>query len=67
MTALTFALSKGRIFDETMPLLQSAGVVEQDAPKRFLLKYAVAEGLIDANPAALQHLPERRPAGVRMQ
>jgi len=32
-TALTIALSKGRIFDETLPLLAAAGVVPLDDPE----------------------------------
>jgi ATP phosphoribosyltransferase len=33
MTALTFALSKGRIFDETLPLLARAGIEVKDDPE----------------------------------
>jgi ATP phosphoribosyltransferase len=33
MTALTFALSKGRIFDETLPLLRRAGIEVLDDPE----------------------------------
>jgi len=33
MTALTFALSKGRIFDETLPLLAAAGIRVGDDPE----------------------------------
>lgn len=32
MTALTLALSKGRIYDETLPLLADAGIVPSDDP-----------------------------------
>ena len=31
-TALTIALSKGRIFEETLPLLAAAGVTPLDDP-----------------------------------
>ena len=34
MTTLTIALSKGRIFDETLPLLAAAGVVPAEDPER---------------------------------
>ncbi len=34
MTNLTLALSKGRIFDEIMPLLQSAGIEVLDDPEK---------------------------------
>src|SRR3954464_11044257 len=30
---VTIALSKGRIFDETLPLLKAAGIVPQDDPE----------------------------------
>ena len=30
---ITLALSKGRIFEETQPLLQAAGIVVQDDPE----------------------------------
>ncbi len=33
MTDITIALSKGRIFDDTAPLLKSAGIVAQDDPE----------------------------------
>jgi len=33
MSGITIALSKGRIFDETAPLLQAAGVIAQDDPE----------------------------------
>ena len=33
MTTLTVALSKGRIFDETLPLLAAAGIVPADDPE----------------------------------
>jgi ATP phosphoribosyltransferase len=33
VTALTLALSKGRIFDETLPLLAAAGIVPSDDPE----------------------------------
>ncbi|TDI74899.1 MAG: ATP phosphoribosyltransferase, partial [Betaproteobacteria bacterium] len=33
MTSITIALSKGRIFDETAPLLKAAGVVALDNPE----------------------------------
>jgi ATP phosphoribosyltransferase len=33
MTSLTIALSKGRIFDDTVPLLKAAGVVALDNPE----------------------------------
>ena len=33
MTALTLALSKGRIFDETLPLLAAAGIVPTEDPE----------------------------------
>ena len=33
MTALTLALSKGRIYDETLPLLAAAGIVPSDDPE----------------------------------
>lgn len=34
MTAITIALSKGRIFDETAPLLKAAGVISLDDPEK---------------------------------
>ena len=34
MTELTIALSKGRIFEETLPLLASAGIVPQENPEQ---------------------------------
>ncbi|MDR1853946.1 MAG: ATP phosphoribosyltransferase [Azoarcus sp.] len=34
MTGITLALSKGRIFDETLPLLAAAGIVPADDPER---------------------------------
>lgn len=34
MTMLTIALSKGRIFDETLPLLAAAGIVPGEDPQR---------------------------------
>ena len=34
MTAITIALSKGRIFDETAPLLKAAGVISLDNPEK---------------------------------
>jgi ATP phosphoribosyltransferase len=34
MTSITIALSKGRIFDETAPLLKAAGVVALDNPEK---------------------------------
>src|SRR4051812_12502081 len=34
MTMLTLALSKGRIFDETLPLLQAAGIQVLEDPER---------------------------------
>lgn len=34
MTTLTIALSKGRIFDETLPLLAAAGLVPAEDPER---------------------------------
>ena len=34
MSAVTIALSKGRIFDETLPLLASAGIVPLEDPER---------------------------------
>lgn len=34
MTPLTLALSKGRIFDETLPLLAAAGIVPAENPDR---------------------------------
>jgi ATP phosphoribosyltransferase len=34
MSPLTIALSKGRIFEETLPLLAAAGIVPQDDPDR---------------------------------
>lgn len=34
MNQITIALSKGRIFDETMPLLASANIVPEEAPER---------------------------------
>ena len=33
MTTITIALSKGRIFDETLPLLAAAGIVPQENPE----------------------------------
>ena len=33
MSGITIALSKGRIFDETAPLLHAAGVIAQDDPE----------------------------------
>lgn len=33
MTDITIALSKGRIFDDTAPLLEAAGIVPQDNPE----------------------------------
>ncbi|GJL74334.1 ATP phosphoribosyltransferase [Nitrosomonas sp.] len=33
MTDITIALSKGRIFDDTAPLLEAAGIVAQDDPE----------------------------------
>ncbi len=33
MTGITLALSKGRIFDETLPLLKAAGIVPRDNPE----------------------------------
>jgi ATP phosphoribosyltransferase len=33
VTALTLALSKGRIYDETLPLLAAAGIVPSDDPE----------------------------------
>ena len=33
MTTITIALSKGRIFDETLPLLDAAGIVPADNPE----------------------------------
>jgi ATP phosphoribosyltransferase len=33
LTVLTLALSKGRIFDETLPLLAAAGIVPSDDPE----------------------------------
>jgi len=33
MSQITIALSKGRIFEETLPLLQAAGIVPQDDPE----------------------------------
>ncbi len=33
MTGITIALSKGRIFDETAPLLKAAGIVSRDDPE----------------------------------
>ena len=33
MTTLTLALSKGRIFDETLPLLAAAGIVPAEDPE----------------------------------
>ena len=33
MNTITIALSKGRIFDETMPLLAAAGIVASEAPE----------------------------------
>ena len=33
MTTLTLALSKGRIFDQTLPLLAAAGIVPSDDPE----------------------------------
>jgi ATP phosphoribosyltransferase len=34
LSGITIALSKGRIFEETTPLLQAAGVVPEDDPER---------------------------------
>ena len=34
MTRITLALSKGRIFEETLPLLAAAGIVPADDPER---------------------------------
>ncbi|MCL2645307.1 MAG: ATP phosphoribosyltransferase, partial [Betaproteobacteria bacterium] len=34
MTSITLALSKGRIFEETLPLLAVAGIVPADDPER---------------------------------
>lgn len=34
MSTLTIALSKGRIFEETLPLLASAGIVPQENPQQ---------------------------------
>ncbi|MDR3087712.1 MAG: ATP phosphoribosyltransferase [Azoarcus sp.] len=34
MSGITLALSKGRIFDETLPLLAAAGIVPADDPER---------------------------------
>jgi ATP phosphoribosyltransferase len=34
VTGITLALSKGRIFDETLPLLAAAGIVPADDPER---------------------------------
>ena len=34
MTSLTIALSKGRIFGETLPLLEAAGIVPSEDPER---------------------------------
>ena len=31
---ITIALSKGRIFDETVPLLKAAGIVARDDPEK---------------------------------
>ena len=33
MNSITLALSKGRIFDETLPLLKAAGIVPRDNPE----------------------------------
>lgn len=33
MNTITIALSKGRIFDETLPLLKAAGIVASEAPE----------------------------------
>ncbi len=33
MTDITIALSKGRIFDDTAPLLKAAGIISQDDPE----------------------------------
>src|SRR5690606_22410277 len=33
MTSITIALSKGRIFDDTAPLLEAAGIVAKDNPE----------------------------------
>ena len=33
MTDITIALSKGRIFDDTAPLLEAAGIISQDDPE----------------------------------
>ena len=32
---ITIALSKGRIFEETLPLLQAAGITPLEAPERW--------------------------------
>ncbi len=34
MTSITLALSKGRIFEETLPLLAAAGIIPADDPER---------------------------------
>ena len=34
MTTITIALSKGRIFDETLPLLAAAGIQPVEDPER---------------------------------
>ena len=34
MTSITIALSKGRIFDETAPLLKAAGIIALDDPEK---------------------------------
>ncbi|MDR1463430.1 MAG: ATP phosphoribosyltransferase, partial [Azoarcus sp.] len=34
MSGITLALSKGRIFEETLPLLAAAGIVPTDDPER---------------------------------
>ena len=33
MAMITLALSKGRIFDDTLPLLKAAGIVLEDTPQ----------------------------------
>ncbi|HAY11212.1 MAG TPA: ATP phosphoribosyltransferase, partial [Thauera sp.] len=33
MSSITLALSKGRIFEETLPLLAAAGIVPTDNPE----------------------------------
>ena len=34
MTGITIALSKGRIFEETLPLLAAAGIVPSENPEQ---------------------------------